>query len=213
LNSFYYNIIDKDKINGYEVLQKLERAGRVCYKSEDKIDKGTAYNFVKKLISRGHHSVLEHYSFTVCFNVDRAVSHELVRHRLASFSQSSTRYCDYTQGKFNNEINFSDFIPRCDSETRDKIIEHLKNTEDLYKHLKDKGVKNDLRRRILPLSTMTELYITANLREWRHILKLRSNKSADDLLYNLMQELLWELKSIFPVIFDDIFQQNIYLGD
>ena len=93
-----------DNLDGAAILEKIECCGRVCYKSEDKITSDSAEKFVRSIIKRGHESVLEHVSFTVRFIVDRGVSHELVRHRIASFSQESTRYCNYSQDKFGEEI-------------------------------------------------------------------------------------------------------------
>lgn len=93
-----------DNLNGAEILKKIEQCGRVCYKSEDKIQADSAERFIAAILKRGHESVVEHVSFTVKFIVDRGVSHELVRHRIASFSQESTRYCNYSKGDFNSEI-------------------------------------------------------------------------------------------------------------
>ncbi|NLZ53849.1 MAG: FAD-dependent thymidylate synthase, partial [Thermoanaerobacteraceae bacterium] len=97
-----YEIIDT--LNGKEILKKIELCGRVCYKSEDKITENSAREFVKQIIKAGHESVLEHFSFSVRFITDRGISHEIVRHRIASYSQESTRYCNYSNDKFDNEI-------------------------------------------------------------------------------------------------------------
>ena len=84
-----------DRLDGQAVLEKIERVARTCYKSEDKITEGSAEKMVRNLIKRGHEAMLEHFSFSVKFIVDRGVSHEIVRHRVASFAQESTRYCNY----------------------------------------------------------------------------------------------------------------------
>ena len=97
-----YEIIDT--LDETEILKKIELCGRVCYKSEDKITENSAREFVKQIIKAGHESVLEHFSFSVRFITDRGISHEIVRHRLASYSQESTRYCNYGNDKFNGEI-------------------------------------------------------------------------------------------------------------
>ena len=87
-------------IDGKAMLRAIEVAGRTCYKSEDKITDASAEKFVSTIVKSGHHSVIEHQSFSVRFICDRGVSHEIVRHRLASFSQESTRYCNYSKAPF-----------------------------------------------------------------------------------------------------------------
>ena len=93
-------------IDGQEILKKIETCGRVCYKSEGKIEEGSAEKFVANIIKRGHEAVLEHASITIKFVVDRGVSHEIVRHRIASYCQESTRYCNYSKDDFGKEITF-----------------------------------------------------------------------------------------------------------
>ena len=96
--------IIESEINGLEILKQIEKVGRTCYKSEDRITDESAIKFVTGLIARGHEAMIEHNSLSVRFICDRGVSHEIVRHRLASFGQESTRYCNYSKDKFGNEI-------------------------------------------------------------------------------------------------------------
>ena len=96
----------EDKIDGQAILKKIERIGRTCYKSESNITDDSAERFIKNIIKNGHESVLEHVSITLRVICDRGVSHEIVRHRIASYSQESTRYCNYSKDNFNNELTF-----------------------------------------------------------------------------------------------------------
>lgn len=189
------------ELYGYEILKHLELCGRVCYKSENEITPRTCEEFVKRLIKNGHESVLEHYSFSVKFITNRAIANEIVRHRIASFSQESTRYCNYSSDKFDNEItviempyapNHSGWFLSCaDAETK-------------YFQLLKQGVSPQLARGVLPLDLKTELIMTANLREWRHFFKLRTAPEAHPQMRELATSLLNELKKDIPVIFDDI---------
>lgn len=204
----YYKILSK--IDGIEMLKNIEIAGRICYKSEDKITENSSTEFVKRLILSGHESVLEHQSFSVKLVVDRGVSHEIVRHRIASFSQESTRYCNY--GK-DEHITF--IIP-CwfkgeDKESIGKEIGgptwyySMEQVEEDYNFLvKECNWKPQQARSILPNSLKTEIVVTANLREWRTIFKQRTAKAAHPQMREIMCPLLSELKQIIPVIFDDI---------
>jgi len=192
-------------IDGDAILEHIERCGRVCYKSEDKISKGTAQTFVKSIIQRGHESVLEHFNVTVKFIVDRGVSHEIVRHRIISVSQESTRYCNYSQGKFGNELTF---IKPCFCKDRPNLYEgweiamHL--LEITYLTMIDGGATPQEARSVLPNSLKTELVMTANLREWRHFLKLRTSQAAHPQMREVALMLLEQFRSLIPVVFDDI---------
>ena len=193
-------------INGDEILCMIERYGRVCYKSESRITDASAERFVRNLIARGHESVLEHVSFSVKFICDRGVSHELVRHRLASFSQESTRYCDYSDDKFGGELTFIKPCLPCKS-TMDN--EHawysiMSEIESVYFDMLQNGCTPEQARCVLPNSLKTEIVMTANLREWRHFLKLRTSPAAHPQIREVVIPLLNELKSLIPVIFDDI---------
>ena len=192
-------------IDGAEILKRIEKAGRTCYKSEDRITEESAENFVRKLIERGHESVLEHESITVRFVCDRGISHEIVRHRIASFSQESTRYCNYSNDRFGYEITF---IKPCFLEEGTGGYKLWKQAmfiaEKEYFELLKLGCTPQEARSVLPNSTKTEIVMTANLREWRHFLKLRTAPAAHPQMRELTVPLLHELQERIPVVFDDI---------
>ena len=214
----------EDKIDGQAILKKIERIGRVCYKSENNIKDDSAERFVKSIIARGHESVLEHVSISVRVICDRGVSHEIVRHRIASYSQESTRYCNYFKDKFDNELTF---IKPCwfksnieDLNTYaniggifDKIentgewvwVDTLKSAEISYFTLLETCIWTpEQARSILPNSLKTELVMTMNLREWRHFFKLRCAKAAHPQMREVANLILNNFKVRIPVIFDDI---------
>ena len=218
------------------ILQSIERAGRTCYKSEDKITEDSSEKFIKMLISRGHESVLEHEKLTILFVCDRGVSHEIVRHRICicSFSQESTRYCNYANDKFGNQITY--IIPAWFERTSEGLIHDVKElnnhipegvnvfhedprydydmefgwgvdmlTSEIAYNKKIKGGwRPEQARSVLPNSLKTEIVVTANMREWRTIFKQRTSKAAHPQMRELMIPLLEELKVKLPVIFDDI---------
>lgn len=194
-----------DDIDGAEILQKLERCGRVCYKSEDKITEGSAEKFIGMILKSGHESVLEHEKLTVKFICDRGVTHEIVRHRIASYSQESTRYCNYSKDKFGNELTF---IRPCfwadDSEEYAVWKQAMEEIEKTYVKLISLGAKPEEARSILPNSLKTEIVCTMNLREWRHFFRLRTAERAHPQIREISVALLDELKKRIPVIFDDI---------
>lgn len=192
-------------INGHDILKKIESCGRVCYKSEGKIGEGCAEKFVAGLIKRGHEAVLEHASITVKFVVDRGVSHEIVRHRIASYCQESTRYCNYSKDNFGSEITF--IIPEYleyKSEGWKTWKTAMKVCEDTYFKLLDIGLTPQEARAVLPNSLKTEVVMTANLREWRTFFKLRCANAAHPQMREVTRPLLEEFKSLIPVVFDDI---------
>lgn len=192
-------------IDGKQILKRIEKAGRICYKSEDRITDESATAFVRMLIERGHESVLEHESITVRFICDRGISHELVRHRIASFSQESTRYCNYSGNRFGNELTF---IKPCFLEEGTGGYKLWKQAmfvaEKEYFELLNWGCTPQEARSVLPNSTKTEIVMTANLREWRHFLKLRTSTAAHPQMRELTVPLLKELQRQIPVVFDDI---------
>ena len=194
-----------DDIDGAKILQKLERCGRVCYKSEDKITEGSAEKFIGMILKSGHESVLEHEKLTVKFICDRGVTHEIVRHRIASYSQESTRYCNYSQDKFGHELTF---IRPCfwaeDSEEYAVWKQAMEDIEKTYVKLISLGAKPEEARSILPNSLKTEIVCTMNLREWRHFFRLRTAERAHPQIREISVALLDELKKRIPVIFDDI---------
>lgn len=180
-----------DNVDGVEVLKKIERCGRVCYQSSPK---GKPANFVRMLIKRGHESVLEHVSLTFHIICDRAIMAELTRHRLCAFSVESTRYCKYDELTFVSES--VDFSPRWS--------DYLKSLENNYKYVVQIGLRPELARIMLPLCLKTELYMTANLRELRHILKLRTSAKAHPQMRVVAGMILAILKEKLPVIVEDI---------
>lgn len=207
-----YEIISE--INRNKVLQLLELSGRVCYKSEDKITEDSCVKFVEKIQSRNHLSVIEHCSITVKFVIDRGVSHELVRHRLCSFSQESTRYCNYNKDKFDNQVTFI-IPPWCDIKpakydsiddlfiltTTYNWAKSLLFAESSYLTLLENGWTPQQARSVLPNSLKTEIVTTANLREWQHILNLRCHESAHPQMREIMLPLREELHTKLPEIF------------
>ena len=192
-------------IDGTSVLKCIEQAGRICYKSEDKTTNDSCRKFVKSLISRGHEAVIEHFSFTVKFICDRGVSHEVVRHRIASFAQESTRYCNYSADKFGKEITV--IKPFFWNETSQYYREWQKaclNSEKSYFALLDSGATPQEARSVLPNSLKTEIIVTMNLRQWRHFLTLRTAKESHPQIREIACPLLTELKALIPIVFDGI---------
>lgn len=202
-----YTQIYKD-FDGQKVLQKIEAAARTCYKSEGKIQESSAAKLVAGLIKSGHEAMLEHASVTVKFVVDRGISHELVRHRLASFAQESTRYCNYSKDDFGSEITFiiPDYL-EYKSEGWNIWKESMKQAEDAYFKMLDFGLSPQQARAVLPNSLKTEVVMTANLREWRHFFKLRAlgttGKPHPQML-EVAVPLLEDMKNLIPVVFDDL---------
>jgi thymidylate synthase (FAD) len=184
----------------FDVLEKLERIGRVSYKSEDRITEDSAESFVRMILRAGHESVIEHHSETVLFIVDRGVSHEIVRHRIASFTQESTRYCDYHKKGSIAVIE----PPLTTHDARAEWYGAMEAACDVYTMLRNQGVRPQLARDVLPHSLKTELYMTANLREWRHFLRLRTAKAAHPQMREVTIPLLAQFRTAFPVLFEDI---------
>ena len=199
----YYVI--EDEIDTAKIMSGIERAGRTCYKSEGRIGDGTAEKFIAAIIKRGHESVLEHEKVTVRFVCDRGVTHELVRHRIASFSQESTRYCNYSQDRFGSELTF---IKPCfwnkDDENYKLWAEAMENIEKTYNQMISNGAKPEEARSILPNSLKTEIVVTMNMREWRHYFKLRTSPAAHPQTREISCMRLAEFKQKLPVLFEDI---------
>ena len=206
--------IIETEINPEHILHGIEWTARTCYKSHDKITRDSSEKLVSSLIKRGHEAMLEHESITVRFICDRGVSHELVRHRLASFAQESTRYCNYSKDKFNNELTFIEpntaFNYDLHTNNTDTLkyltwLNCMREIEKKYLYMiYELGAAPEEARSILPNSLKTEIVVTANLREWRKILQLRTAKDAHPQMREIMLPLLQELKQKLPIIFDDI---------
>ena len=192
----------------------VEQAGRTCYKSESLITDESAEKFVRNIIKNGHEAMLEHVSMTVKFIVDRGVSHEIVRHRLASFAQESTRYCDYSKDKFDHSITFIRpyYLRDKPSEAYSYWLNAMNKCEDMYFALMDAGCTPQEARAVLPNSTKTELIMTANIREWRHFFKLRAagitGKPHPQML-EVAVPLLKECINKLPAFFDDIIPMEV----
>lgn len=192
-------------LNAAEIMKHIERAGRVCYKSESKISDTSSEKFISNIIKSGHESVIEHVSITFKIICDRGISHEIVRHRLASYSQTSTRYCDYSGDKFGGELTF--IKPCFWSENDENYLlwrETMATLEKNYLEMRKAGAPPEQARSILPNSLMTEIFMTANLREWRHFLKLRTSKRAHPQMREIALKIFDILNEKLPVIFSDI---------
>jgi thymidylate synthase (FAD) len=196
-------------IDGEYILKQLEKAGRTAYKTEDKITADSAKKFIKKILDMWHESVIEHCNITVRVVCDRGVTHEIVRHRIASYTQESTRYCNYSKGKFGGEITV---IKPCfwnsdSAEDKEKFEiwgKAMKSAEKTYLELIRLGASPQEARSVLPNSLKTEIVMTMNLREWRHFFKLRTSNAAHPQMREIARPLLDEFKKQMPVIFDDI---------
>ncbi len=193
-------------LDGNRILKNLERYGRTAYKSEDKITEDSAKKFIKSILSRGHESILEHESITVRFICDRGVTHELVRHRLCAFTQESTRYCNYT--KKGMQVIKPPFWQQ-DSPQYKLWYATMQMCEKAYNDLIANGATPQEARSVLPNSLKTEIVTSANIREWRHILTLRTSKAAHPQMRELMIGLLTDFQQKIPVLFEDI---NTTLG-
>lgn len=184
------------------IMQTIEDAGRTCYKSEDKINETSHVAFIERLVRRGHEAMLEHGYATAYFRVDRGVSHELVRHRLASFAQESTRYCNYKD----KDIEFVEPSTELDADSMNAWSSHMQACEVVYNNLIKAGHSPQVARAVLPNSLATDLVVTANLREWRTIFKLRCAKDAHPDMRYIMIRLLSDMYKLFPPVFEDIYQ-------
>lgn len=198
-----YEILTPISEGGMEELKMLEKIARVCYKSESHIteDGESAKKLITALIRSGHEAMLEHGIISVKFTVDRGVSHEMVRHRMASFAQESTRYCNYSGDRFGNELTFIKPSFFNIEEYRD-WKRTMKNIEKHYLKLIEMGAKPEEARSVLPNSLKTEIVVTANYREWRHIFALRTSPKAHPQIREVMIPLMQELREKIPVVFE-----------
>ena len=202
-------------INGIDFLKRIEQAGRVCYKSEEKITDTSAPIFVEKLIKHGHDAMIEHAeNISMKFVCDRGVSHEIVRHRLFSFAQESTRYCNYSDDHITYIIPcwISTHVEPKTYIQYEEVLYPVENDwirlmwdiERMYKRLCIAGWQPQQARSILPNSLKTEIIVTGNLREWRHFFKLRTARSAHPQMREVAIMALDILKLQIPIVFDDI---------
>lgn len=192
-------------LDGDSILSFIENCGRTCYRSEDNITADSAKTMIKMLIKNGHESVLEHFNITIKATMDIGAYKDLTRHRHASFSIESTRYCNYSKGKFGKELTF--IKPGNIDENSPLYFEWVSLMEEIeltYRSMAELGAKPDQLRMILPHSTAAQVCMTANLREWRHILKLRTAKAAHPSVRQIMLKVLEKFKTNIPIVFDDI---------
>lgn len=213
-------------IQDYSML--LEKFGRTCYKSENKIEDGSADSFIRKIIDLGHESVIEHLSITVRIICDRACSHQLVRHRIASYSQESQRYCDYAKGDeqilqvicppkvaiippgtyekisdgfWVDELECINIVNQRSCFWLDSVLGSYKS----YIYLRDDGVPAEDARSVLPNATKTEVVTTFNLRQWRHVIRHRAlNPKAQWQIRFIMSDILQQFSSLIPCVFQDL---------
>lgn len=192
-------------LSGQDVLKHIERCGRTCYQSFDKMGEATHTRFAAHIVERHHESVLEHFSISVKFIIDRAIANELTRHRMASFSQESTRYCCYSKDKFKGEITV---IRPIEMHPQSKAYQYwfdlMLEIEKTYLKLIELGEKAETARAVLPCCLKTEIVATANLREWRHIFKMRCSDAAHPDIRYIMRQLRDEMKRQIPIVFDDL---------
>ena len=195
-----------DEIDGIYVIKQLEKIGRVCYKSENNITKTSAREFIGRILKSGHESVIEHEKVSVRIICDRGVTHEIVRHRIASYSQESTRYCNYSKEKFGKELTF---IKPCfwneGSSLYEIWVKQMQEAEDSYNAMIAQGALPQEARSVLPNSLKTEIVVTMNLREWRHFFKLRTSERAHPQMREVAIQILREFCKKIPIIFDDIY--------
>ena len=187
-----------------KIMKNIEKACRTCYRSEDKITEDSYKTLLKNCINRGHESVLEHEKITIQMICDIGVYKDLTRHRHASFSIESTRYCNYNKDKFDNELKF---IKPCNIEPGQIYafwMNEMQNIEHTYQEMSRRGCTPDQMRMILPHSTAALVTMTANIREWKHILELRANNHAHPSVQQVMIPLLLYFKEKMPEIFNSI---------
>ena len=200
-------------LDGPEIMRTIELAGRTCYKSEEKITDTSAEKFCQQIMTRGHLSVIEHVSVSVRFIANRGFTHELVRHRLAAYSQESTRYCSYGGGVTFiippqvTTIEPGEYLGACCDQTwpeTDKLWWHaMADCDTAYSLLLKSKWSPQQARGVLPIDLKTEIVMTANLREWRHVFSLRCSKAAHPQMRELMIPLAKEFQDAMPVLFND----------
>ena len=213
-------IVGKDQIEGHKILKHIEKIARTCYKSEDLINDESAEKMIKKLIKLNHLAMIEHASVSVLFTCDRGVTHEIVRHRVASYAQESTRYVNYSKDKFGNEIGYIDIaggialdtkMKDLPVETIDAIISEWNqaciDAEKHYMKMLELGATPQIARSVLNNSTKSDINVTMNLREWRHFFELRCDTPAHPQMRELVIPLLKEMSEVIPIVFDDLVEK------
>ena len=196
--------IKVEKFDGIKIMKRIERACRTCYRSEDKISEDSYKNLLTNCLNRGHESVLEHEKITVRIYSDIGSYKDLTRHRFASFSVESTRYCSYNKDKYGNEIAIIDPVYIEDKEVYATWKNAMEEMEKSYMKMKELGATTDMCREILPHSTAAEYTTTANIREWKHILELRTTNHVHPAIRQILIPLLLLFKEQMPEIFGNI---------
>jgi thymidylate synthase (FAD) len=196
--------IKVENFDGVKIMKRIERACRTCYRSEDKISEESYKNLLTNCLNRGHESVLEHEKITVRIYSDIGTYKDLTRHRFASFSVESTRYCSYNKDKYGNEIAVVNPVYMEDKEVFETWKKAIEDMEKAYMKMKELGASTDMCREILPHSTAAEYTMTANIREWKHILELRTTNHVHPAIRQVLIPLLLLFKEQMPEIFGDI---------
>ena len=210
--------IEVESFNGKDIMKKLEKACRTCYRSEESITEDSYKNLLKNCINRGHESILEHEKITITMICDIGVYKDLTRHRLASYSIESTRFCNYSKDKFDNQIKFIKPVFYKDWKNKDlnEVIKDkdlykcylwencMQNIEQDYNAMSEVGALPDEMRMLLPHSTAAKVTMTANIREWKHILSLRCSNHTHPAIQQLLIPILLKLKEEMPEVFNDV---------
>lgn len=196
--------IKVENFDGVKIMKRIERACRTCYRSEDKISEESYKNLLTNCLNRGHESVLEHEKITVRIYSDIGTYKDLTRHRFASFSVESTRYCSYNKDKYGNEIAVVNPVYMEDKEVFETWEKAIEDMEKAYMKMKELGASTDMCREILPHSTAAEYTMTANIREWKHILELRTTNHVHPAIRQVLIPLLLLFKEQMPEIFGNI---------
>ncbi|MBS5682158.1 MAG: FAD-dependent thymidylate synthase [Clostridium sp.] len=196
--------IKVENFDGVKIMKRIERACRTCYRSEDKISEESYKNLLTNCLNRGHESVLEHEKITVRIYSDIGTYKDLTRHRFASFSVESTRYCSYNKDKYGNEIAVVNPVYMEDKEVFETWKKAIEDMEKAYMKMKELGASTDMCREVLPHSTAAEYTMTANIREWKHILELRTTNHVHPAIRQVLIPLLLLFKEQMPEIFGDI---------
>ena len=195
--------IKVENFDGVKIMKRIERAC-TCYRSEDKISEESYKNLLTNCLNRGHESVLEHEKITVRIYSDIGTYKDLTRHRFASFSVESTRYCSYNKDKYGNEIAVVNPVYMEDKEVFETWKKAIEDMEKAYMKMKELGASTDMCREVLPHSTAAEYTMTANIREWKHILELRTTNHVHPAIRQVLIPLLLLFKEQMPEIFGDI---------
>lgn len=211
----YFEWVGGKAPDGDAIISRIAEMGRIAYQAEP--SRKPDADFVRRLIARGHESVLEHAIIGVKITCDRGVSHEHVRHRIAAYTQESTRYCNYSKDKFENTVTYIDLsggIELCPvtsklpPETIRAIMaewwDACRDAEKHYFRMLELGASPQIARSVLNNSTKTQLGVTFNVREWRHFFRLRTATDAHPQMREVANALLEWFKENIPVVFDDL---------